>query len=480
MSSKIGVYFDAVNIGGGLDVEALAAGVKGKWDSLVAVTRVFPVLAEQTAVISKDIEENGLDGVLICGASPRQDSELYRFPVLTERVNLREQCVMSYEDPSGNPPVEGAPAPELLTEVATDYINMGVVKLQKGSLPDSAALEKGVHRILVVGGGFTGLTAALEAAQSGYEVVLVEKAERLGGAVNNIPTGSPLHAPWEAKESTGLPEKIAAVEANPLITVYLSSTVGKLAGQPGAYTLTVNTPAGEKTMEVGSAVVAAGWTPLAPKYLESMGYGSPMVMHAAEFGKAFLAGQITARRIAFVLDTTLAEEAARMNYDNIIPGADNWNPRQFFEPIAAPENVRKNKDILSWEACDYAICYLVLQNDSVVDITTQCQSVVDASAKSDSFTVKAVNEYGSLGPSSTAQDGTSGSNTLADDNHRPDMVAIGGNGYIEILVQSPLPVSIHNVSGQQVKEGTYQPGVHFITSLPAGFYLVNGQKVIVK
>ena len=122
----------------------------------------------------------------------------------------------------------------------------------------------------------------------------------------------------------------------------------------------------------------------------------------------------------------------------------------------------------------------MLQNDSVVDITTQCQSVVDASAKSDSFTVKAVNEYGSLGPSSTAQDGTSGSNTLADDNHRPDMVAIGGNGYIEILVQSPLPVSIHNVSGQQVKEGTYQPGVHFITSLPAGFYLVNGQKVIVK
>lgn len=312
MSNKIGVYFDAANIGGGLDVEALAAGVKSKWDSLVAVVRVFPVLAENAATISKDIEENGLDGVLICGPSPRQDTDLYRFPVLTERVNLREQCVLSYEDPSGNPPVEGAPAPALLTEIATDYVNMGVVKLQKGNLPDSAALEKGVHRILVVGGGFTGLTAALEAAESGYEVVLVEKSDRLGGAVNNIPTGSPLHAPWDAKESTGLPEKIAAVEKNDLITVYLSSTVAKLAGQPGEYTLTLNTPKGEKTIEVGSAVVAAGWTPLAPKYLESMGYGStPMVMHAAEFGKAFLAGEITARRIAFVLDTTIAEEAAK-------------------------------------------------------------------------------------------------------------------------------------------------------------------------
>lgn len=178
--------------------------------------------------------------------------------------------------------------------------------------------------------------------------------------------------------------------------------------------------------------------------------------------------------------TITAEEAARMNYDNIIPGADNWNPRQFFEPIAAPENVRKDKGILSWDACDYAICYLVLQNDSVIDITTQCQSVVDTSAESNNFAVKAVNEYGSLGPSSIAQDGTSGSNILAADNQRPDMVAIGGNGYIEILVQSPLPVSVHNASGQQVKGGSYQPGVHFITSLPAGFYLVNGQKVIVR
>ena len=310
MSSKIGVYFDAANIGGGLDVEALAAGVKAKWDSLVAVVRVFPVLAEQAQSIVKDIEDNGLDGVLICGASPRQDVELYRFPVLTERVNLREQCVLSYEDPLGNGLVPGQPAPELLVQLATDYINMGVVKLQKGSLPDSAALEKGVRRILVVGGGFTGLTAAAEAAASGYEVVLVEKTDRLGGAVNNIPTGSPLQGPWEDKESTNLAERIAAVEQNPKITVYMSSTVAKLAGQPGQYTLTLNTPEGEKTLEVGSAVVAAGWTPLDPKYMEAMGLGiSPKVMHAAEFGKQFLAGKITARRIAFVLDTTLAEEA---------------------------------------------------------------------------------------------------------------------------------------------------------------------------
>lgn len=178
--------------------------------------------------------------------------------------------------------------------------------------------------------------------------------------------------------------------------------------------------------------------------------------------------------------TITAEEAARMNYDNIIPGTDNWNPRQFFEPIVAPENVRKDKDILSWEACDYAICYLVLQNDSVVDITTQCQSVVDASTESNLFAVKAVNEYGSLGPAGFAQESTSGNNSLAADNQRPDMVAMGGNGHIELLVQAPLAVTIHNAAGLLVKEGRFTPGVHFVAPLPAGFYLVNGQKVIVR
>ncbi len=310
MATKIGVYFDAANIGGGIDVEALALGVENKWSGFASVVRVFPVLADNVAAIEKDIKESELDGVLLCGSSPRQDVELYRFPCLVERVNLREQCVMSYEDPAGMVCADGQPAPELLEELARDYVNMGVVKLQKSSRPDSAAIEKGVKRILVVGGGFTGLTAAEEAAKSGYEVVLVEKTDRLGGAVNNIPTGSPLHAPWEDKESTGLPEKIATVTGNSLVTVLLESTVARLSGQPGEYVATIATKDGEKTFEVGSAVVAAGWTALAPEYLGAMGLGkSPKVMHAAEFGKNFLAGKITARRIAFVLDTTLAEKA---------------------------------------------------------------------------------------------------------------------------------------------------------------------------
>lgn len=310
MAGKIGVYFDLENIGGGLDVEALAAQTREKWGDLTPVVKSVSLLAGALDEISADIENEGLDGVLLCGASPRVDSDLYRFPVQVEFVNLREQCVQAYKNPDGSP-LDPLNAPQLLTIMARDYVNMGVVKLQKSNVPDSAAITC-VPRVLVIGGGWTGLTAAKEAAATGYEVVLVEKAEQLGGAARNIPMGSPLKSPWTEKEPTLLDDKIAAVNNDSLITVYCGSVMQKLEGQPGDFMATFSTPKGPVTIQVGAVVLATGWKPLEDKYLASMGLGNnPKVVHAAEFGKMLAAGQVTARRIAFVLDTTIAEEAVR-------------------------------------------------------------------------------------------------------------------------------------------------------------------------
>lgn len=214
MAGKIGVYFDLQNIGGGLDVEALAAQLREKWGDLTPVVKVCPVLAESVDEIQADIEAQGLDGVLLCGASPRVDAGLYRFPVQVEHVNLREQCVLAFKNPAGNPEGTDDGAPELLTLMARDYLNMGVIRLQKSEVPDSAAIA-GTPRILVIGGGWTGLTAAAEAAATGYEVVLVEKASMLGGAANNIPVASPLGPLWTDKQPTDLAAKISRVTDDP-------------------------------------------------------------------------------------------------------------------------------------------------------------------------------------------------------------------------------------------------------------------------
>lgn len=311
MATKIGVYFDQQNIGGGLSVEDLAAGVSKKWGDLTPVVKCYPVLASAVADIRADIEAHGLDGVLVCGCSPRNDWNLYEFPdVLVERVNLREQCVLAYKNPD-NSPVPLNTAPPLLAELARDYVNMGVVKLQKTTPPDGSPVT-GVRRVLVVGGGWTGISAAQQLAETGYEVVIVEKAAGLGGHVQNIPTTTPLSAPWTDAQPSGLEARIAAVKSHKLVTVYTDASMGKLSGQPGEFTAVIKTPKGEVSVAVGAVVLATGWVPLDGKHLAPMGYGVlPNVVTAQEFGTMLREGRMNARRVAFVLDTTLAEDAAK-------------------------------------------------------------------------------------------------------------------------------------------------------------------------
>jgi len=311
VATKIGVYFDKQNINGGLDVEALAAAVTKKWADVCPVVKVFPILANAVAEMQTDISESALDGILVCGTSPRSDWDLYLFDtVQVERVNLREQCVMSYKNPDGTQPSSGV-APELLTAMATDYVNMGVVKLQKSTPPEVETFES-VKRILVIGGGWTGICAALSLAKTGYEVLIVEKSAGIGGHVQNIPIASPLNSPWTEPQSSGLEAKIVAINNSELITVHTDATMSKLEGCPGQFLATIATPKGEVRVKVGACVLSTGWVPLSGSYLEPMGYGKiANVVTAGEFGKMLNAGTMNARRVAFVLDTTMAEEEAR-------------------------------------------------------------------------------------------------------------------------------------------------------------------------
>ncbi len=338
MASRIGVYFDQQNIGGGVDTNALVAMVQSKWGGLAPVVKAYPVLADAVADIQADITANELDGVLICGNSPRADWEIYQFgAVQVERVNLLEQAVHAIADA------------DMRAQVAADYVNMGVVKLQKAAVPDSAAIET-VKRVLVVGGGWTGLNAALEASKTGYEVVLVEKTKTLGGKAVNMPRTSPLTAPWTDLSDCGLESKIAAVKADSQITVYTGSTIAKVSGQPGDFTVTITTPSGEEEVKIGAAVLATGWVPLAPKYLESMGLGkSDKVTHLSAFAGDMLAGKVNAKRIAFVLDTTMAEEAAAAlaaAAEAAPAGAAPAPGKQAEEELDAPKFVKEDLECL--------------------------------------------------------------------------------------------------------------------------------------
>ncbi len=327
MAEKIGVYFDGASIGQYLDLEALAEGVRTAWGTLCPVVKVVPHLVgnEGKALMQADIDAGTIDAVCACGSSPRVDGDFFNFgpSILVNRVNLREQCVLSYDDPEGRALVPGGETPSVLMELASDYVNMGVVNLQKATVAVADAFEV-TKKVLVLGGGWTGINAALNVAAAGYDVVLVEKQKELGGYAGKMYKTIPMSYPFSTAETTSVASKIAAVEAEPKITVFTGTTLEKLAGMPGKYTATLKTGKEEQEIPVGSLVTATGWVPQDTKYLEPYGYKtSKNIITSIEFEEMARQGKIVApatgkapESVVFLLgfgdklETFASEEAA--------------------------------------------------------------------------------------------------------------------------------------------------------------------------
>jgi quinone-modifying oxidoreductase subunit QmoB len=71
--------------------------------------------------------------------------------------------------------------------MAEDYMQMGMARVEKIDLPEPYKLEKSLSKkILVIGGGITGMSAALDAAKTGYAVTIVEKRAELGGHATQL------------------------------------------------------------------------------------------------------------------------------------------------------------------------------------------------------------------------------------------------------------------------------------------------------
>lgn len=287
MAEKIGVYIDESCIAPFIDAGEIAAFVTEKLGGTCPVVKTHKRLASDdgVAMIQADVDSGALDAVLICGSSPRVDWDVYKFgeKVLVDRVNLREQAVLSYKNPDGTKAVIGEKAPAELTMMVKDYVKMGVMKLTKMKTPSPETIEP-YQTIMVLGGGWTGLNAALAAAKGGHEVVLVEKADKLGGKAAGQYKSFPLSAPYTEAVSAGVEKLISEVQANAKIKVLISSTLKLMKGAPAMYEALVETQAGEETFQIGAMVLAAGWVPHDTKYLEPFGYGkSKNVVTTAEF-----------------------------------------------------------------------------------------------------------------------------------------------------------------------------------------------------
>jgi quinone-modifying oxidoreductase subunit QmoB len=142
------------------------------------------------------------------------------------------------------------------------------------------------------------MTAALEAAKAGYEVVLIEKEKALGGWAGKLWKRVAFREPHRDPAATGVEEMIAAVNAEKRITVHLNSAVAKTSGAPGRFTVEIATEScAIVTEEAGAIVQASGFTPYDANKLLEFAYGkTPNVVDQAGLEK--LAREAAARGTA--------------------------------------------------------------------------------------------------------------------------------------------------------------------------------------
>jgi quinone-modifying oxidoreductase subunit QmoB len=265
MDKKVGVYIcKGCDIAKSVDVDKLTEIATGEMKA--AVCKCHDVLCSQEAVetIRADISSEGLNRVVVAACSQRVFPELFDFgkDILTDRANLREQVAWCH-----------TPNDEDTQLLAEDQIRMGVTRMTTTEPPE-ALIEETNKDIMVIGGGVTGMTAAKSAATAGYNVVLVEREDRLGGWATKYKKVFPKRPPYSGLEDSGYEKLIEDVEADQNITVHKSTTVARTAGQPGQFAVTLKNGGSTSEITVGSIIQASGWRPYEAEKLTHLGYGS--------------------------------------------------------------------------------------------------------------------------------------------------------------------------------------------------------------
>jgi quinone-modifying oxidoreductase subunit QmoB len=228
---------------------------------------------EGVAMIRADIDTGEASHLVIAACSPRAKVEAFNFTdVALSRANLREGVIWARSNTQENQ--------ETTQEMAEDYVRMACAEVKFMKHPQSSR-ERGLNKhILVVGGGYTGMTTALEVAAAGYPATIVEKNGRLGGHLARFHRRVPSRSPYQDPETTGVEGLIATVAASDRITVHLNATLTRTSGAPGRFSADITTESGSTTTEnFGAIVQASGFKPYDANQLPEFAYGrSPDVV----------------------------------------------------------------------------------------------------------------------------------------------------------------------------------------------------------
>ncbi|MGD8397243.1 MAG: CoB--CoM heterodisulfide reductase iron-sulfur subunit A family protein [Anaerolineae bacterium] len=311
---RIGVFVChcGTNIAGTVDVERVVAEIEKHPDVVYAVDYKYMCSDPGQQLIREHIEEDALDAVVVAACSPAMHESTFRRtasaagvnPYQTEIANIREQSSWVHQKRQ-----------EEATNKAIETIRTIVAKAHYNESLTPFHLPL-VKRGLVIGGGIAGLQAALDIGDAGYPVVLVERADHVGGRMAEL---SGLYLNFDTA-SEPLQRKIEAVMDHPNIQVLTNAEVTELGGYVGNFTArveqrpagTARSEAGEVipyTFDIGGIVVATGYDLYAKENLGEYGGGRYLdVIDGLQFEEMLRADGPTGGEIRRPSDGRVPEE----------------------------------------------------------------------------------------------------------------------------------------------------------------------------
>ena len=229
---RIGVFVChcGTNIAGTVDVKAVAAALGNEPGIVVAEDYQYMCSQAGQDLIKKAIRENNLNGVVICSCSPRMHEATFRKtaasaglnPYMVEIANIREQCSWVHKDmPTG-------------TEKAIILGKAAVAKVNLNA-PLTASETPVTKRALVIGGGIAGIQTALDIADAGFEVDIVEQKPTIGGKMAQLDKTFPT---LDCAACILTPKMVDAAQ-NEKIRIFTYSEVTEVHGFVGNFDVTI-------------------------------------------------------------------------------------------------------------------------------------------------------------------------------------------------------------------------------------------------
>ncbi|MBQ3860920.1 MAG: CoB--CoM heterodisulfide reductase iron-sulfur subunit A family protein, partial [Clostridia bacterium] len=229
---KIGVFVChcGTNIAATVDVKAVAETL-GREPSVV-VSEDYPYMCSESGqnLIKDSIRDYGLDGIVICSCSPRMHENTFRKaaasaglnPYMVEIANIREQCSWIHKDKA---------------EATEKAILLGKAAIAKVLLntPLIAGESGVVKRALVIGGGIAGIQTALDIAEAGFPVDIVEQKPTIGGKMAQLDKTFPT---LDCSACILTPKMVDCAQ-NENIKIYSYSEIESVSGFVGNFTVKI-------------------------------------------------------------------------------------------------------------------------------------------------------------------------------------------------------------------------------------------------